>query len=546
MIEGFTIMVINYQQEELEGRGMRIYSAEKKRSFYVCFLALTLVSAASGSVAAYICISRKIADQSIPSELRASVMSNIMILLLLVSAAVLSSVCMLINRYRAKHRMREMERAVVEANIRNEAKSDFLSMMSHEIRTPLNSIMGLSSLARRSVDDKEKVTECLGKLDQASDYLLSIVNDILDMAFIESGRLKLSYDRFSLKELIEDVECIYRPIIEEKGQKLSIETDIKDDAVVCDRARLEQVLMNLVSNATKYTQNDGHIKITVKQENLLAGGTGAGGSVYYSGSGENAQKESGRPERAFYSFAVCDDGIGISPEDIQRITAPFEQVRDKRNSEGLKGTGLGLAISRQILFMMGTDINIKSSPGKGSEFSFNVLLQSGSAENEAAPEKDGAFDICGARVLIVDDNEMNAEMLADILETEGAVCRVCSNGKEALNIFLESGTDDASGDRQDSIDVILMDIQMPEMDGLTASAQIRQSGHPDAADVPIIAITAFAFNEDIEKSMEAGMNAHVTKPIHLEEICAIMSDLIKKRNLMRICNENRKRGSFYA
>ncbi len=498
---------------------MRIYSAEKKRSAYICLLTLILISAASGSVAAYISISRQIEEQGVSDELRTSVMNNITILLLLVSAAVVSSVFMMINRYRAKHKIREMERAVVEANVRNEAKSDFLSMMSHEIRTPLNSIMGLSSLARKSVDnDNEKARECLMKLDRASDYLLSIINDILDMAFIESGRLKLSYDSFSLKGIIEDVECIYRPIIEEKGQQLEIQIDILEDNVICDKARLEQVIMNLVSNATKYTEKDGHIKIIVKQDDFSDG----------------SAEDSGW---ACYTFAVQDDGIGISAGDIKRVTVPFEQVRDKRNSKGLKGTGLGLAISRQILFMMGSDINIESTLGEGSTFSFNVEMQvCAEMENDVSEEAREDFEICGARVLIADDNEMNAEMLADILETEGAVCRVCGSGREALNIFLESGGLDAYGAEKDSIDIILMDIQMPDMDGLTASAEIRKSDHPDAADIPIIAITSFAFSEDVEKSIAAGMNAHVTKPIHLDEICSIMSDLIKKRNFMHICS----------
>lgn len=187
--------------------------------------------------------------------------------------------------------------------------------------------------------------------------------------------------------------------------------------------------------------------------------------------------------------------------------------------------------------MMGSDINIESTLGEGSTFSFNVEMQvCAEMENDVSEEAREDFEICGARVLIADDNEMNAEMLADILETEGAVCRVCGSGREALNIFLESGGLDAYGAEKDSIDIILMDIQMPDMDGLTASAEIRKSDHPDAADIPIIAITSFAFSEDVEKSIAAGMNAHVTKPIHLDEICSIMSDLIKKRNFMHICS----------
>ncbi len=492
---------------------MRLYSEEKRLNIFMCVLTVMMFAGAACCVAVCLEICARLNETVMSEASREHIYREVRILVCFIGSTVITSICMVVMRYRSSSRTEKMERAIVEANARNDAKSDFLSMMSHEIRTPLNSIMGLSSLVRKKAGEGEGVTEYLDKMDSASSYLLSLINDILDMSFIESGKLMLENETFSLSEMINTVEYIYRPVMEEKDQSFSVKLDIDNDAVVCDKSRLAQVVMNLISNACKYTPDGGSIELTVRE---ITGGERSGGS-------------------AVYSFAVRDNGIGISEKDIQRVLAPFEQVRDKRHSSGLKGTGLGLAISRNILYMMGSDIKIESIPEKGSVFSFEVILEKGDiAGLTAGRQETGSCGINGARILIVDDNEMNADMLADILEEEGASCEVCGNGMDALNIFLQSGSCDACGNVHERLDAILMDIQMPVMDGLTAAEEIRRSGHADAADIPIIAITAFAFGEDIERSMAAGMNAHVTKPVHLEEICSVMAELIEKRKLMSI------------
>lgn len=499
---------------------MRSYSEEKKLNIFMCVLTVMMFAGAACCVAVCLGICARLNETVMSEAAREHIQGAMRVLVCFITATVITAICMVAIRYRSRHRTEKMERAIVEANARNDAKSDFLSMMSHEIRTPLNSIMGLSSLIRKKAIEGSSVTEYLDKMDSASSYLLSLINDILDMSFIESGKLVLEKQTFSLNEMISTVEYIYRPVIEEKGQSFTVTVDIKNDTVSCDRARLAQVLMNLISNACKYTPPGGSIELSIREMICADNGAGSAADAF----------------SAAYSFEVRDNGIGISESDMKRVLAPFEQVRDKKRSGGLQGTGLGLAISRNILYMMGSDIHVSSVPGKGSVFSFELIMEKGGMSD--LPENtDGMSSrgISGARILIADDNEMNAEMLADILEEEGAKCDVCGNGMDALNIFLKSGRrDDASGDMQERIDIILMDIQMPVMDGLTAAEEIRRSDHADAADIPIIAVTAFAFGDDIERSLAAGMNAHVTKPVHLEEICSVMAGLIEKRKLLRI------------
>lgn len=501
---------------------MRLYSEEKRLNIFMCVLTVMMFAGAACCVAVCLGICARLNETVMSDAAREHIQNEIRALVCFISATVIASICMVVIRYRSSYRAERMERAIVEANARNDAKSDFLSMMSHEIRTPLNSIMGLSSLVRKKAGSGEGMTEYLDKMDSASSYLLSLINDILDMSFIESGRLVLEEETFSLTDMINTVAYIYRPVIEEKGQSFNVKAELKNDTVVCDRPRLAQVLMNLISNACKYTQEGGSIELVVREKDSSECGCDAAGDGVETGS-------------AAYLFEVRDNGTGISEKDIQRILAPFEQVRDKNHSSGLKGTGLGLAISRNILYMMDSDIHVKSVPEEGSVFSFELVMKKGDPDD--MPEtacRSGSRGISGVHILIADDNEMNAEMLADILEEEGARCDVCGNGMDALNIFLRSGSCDASGNMHERIDVILMDIQMPVMDGLTAAQKIRSSGHADAADVPIIAITAFAFGEDIERSLAAGMNAHVTKPVHLEEICSVMAGLIEERKLMCI------------
>lgn len=502
---------------------MKVYSERKRLHVFMCVLTIMMFTGSACCVAVCIGVCAHLNETVMSESARENIQNDVRALVFFTSAIVIMSVSMAVIRYKSSYRTQKMERAIVEANARNDAKSDFLSTMSHEIRTPLNSIMGLSTLVRKKVGEGERecVSEYLDKMDTASAYLLSLINDILDMSFIESGKLILNNDTFSLTDMISTAVYIYRPSLEEKNQNFSLSLKIKNDVVICDKSRLAQVIMNLISNACKYTQEGGNIELSVvekeKSDRIKA----------------EADDDSVRSDCAAYVFEVRDNGIGISENDIQRILAPFEQVRDRRHSSGLKGTGLGLAISRNILYMMGSDIYVKSVLHKGSVFSFELTMAKGNpADVKHGNTLNGSSGIGGMHILIADDNDMNAEMLADILEAEGAKCEVCGNGLDAVKIFLRSGSCDASGVMHERLDAILMDVQMPIMDGLTAAEQIRSSGHADAADVPIIAVTAFAFGDDIERSLAAGMNAHVTKPVHLEEICSVMTALVERRRLM--------------
>lgn len=500
---------------------MKVYSERKRLHVFMCVLTIMMFTGSACCIAVCIGVCAHLNETVMSESARENIQNDVRALVFFTGAIVIMSVSMAIIRYKSSSRTQKMERAIVEANARNDAKSDFLSTMSHEIRTPLNSIMGLSTLVRKKAGNGEGVTEYLDKMDTASAYLLSLINDILDMSFIESGKLILSDDTFSLTDMISTAVYIYRPSLEEKKQNFSLNLEIENDIVICDKSRLAQVIMNLISNACKYTQEGGNIELSVVEKEKPARDE------------SEAAEDDVKSDCAAYVFEVRDNGIGISENDIQRILAPFEQVRDRRHSSGLKGTGLGLAISRNILYMMGSDIYVKSVLNKGSVFSFELTMAKGNpADVRCGNTLNGSSGIGGMHILIADDNDMNAEMLADILEEEGAKCDVCGNGLDAVKIFLRSGSCDASGVLHERIDAILMDVQMPIMDGLTAAEQIRRSDHADAADVPIIAVTAFAFGEDIERSLAAGMNAHVTKPVHLEEICSVMTDLVEKRRLM--------------
>ncbi|MDL2294054.1 response regulator [Ruminococcaceae bacterium OttesenSCG-928-D13] len=367
----------------------------------------------------------------------------------------------------------------------NVAKSDFLSRMSHEIRTPMNAIIGLCRMAKES-DDQKQVQAYLGNIQASSDHLLSLINDILDLSKIESGKAECELVMVDCRQEAEAVRSIITPQAEAKGQVLEVAIDPQVPGYVnCDITRLNQVLVNLLGNAVKFTPEGGTVALEVQ---LLES----------------------RPEGCRLLWSVRDTGIGIEEKQIARLFDPFEQG-DNSTTRKYGGTGLGLAISRQLVEMMGGAITVKSQVGAGSTFSFSLWLTTGTgAEFQAAAGPDDTkVDLTGRRILLVEDSDINRLIAEDIFTGMGAEVEIACDGRQAVNRHAEN---------PDGYDMIFMDIQMPVMDGYAATRAIRASGLPGAADIPIIAMTANVFREDVQRALDAGMNGHVGKPFEVAQI----------------------------
>ena len=402
-------------------------------------------------------------------------------------------------KLRAKWELGVMEAELDHANLANKAKSDFLSSMSHELRTPMNAIVGITTLAKRSVGDAEKTLDYLHRLEISTTYMLSLINDILDMSRIERGKVVLYRITFDLYDLVEAVDAMIRQISSEKGQRFDVHIDVTHNYITCDKARFQQIIVNMLNNAVKYTGNGGTIRLVIEER-----GTENGKVRLY--------------------VEVADTGIGIREEDMQRIFEPFEEAsdKDKSGASGAYGTGLGLSISQNLLKMMGSRMHVSSVSGVGSVFFFEIDLDYAEDGEKVIPIGCcGSWELSGRRVLVAEDNDMNRDMLMDLLCDEGMVCDPASDGEQALKLF----TDSKSG----TYDVILMDIQMPRMDGLETTKRIRRSDHADARSIPIIAMTAYAFTEDIERSLGAGMSAYASKPVDIMELCKLLNKLISER-----------------
>ncbi|WP_125144298.1 ATP-binding protein [Clostridium transplantifaecale] len=377
-----------------------------------------------------------------------------------------------------------MQGELEKAEAGNHAKSEFLSRMSHEIRTPMNAIVGLTDLTAMMEGVPEKALNNLEKIKTSSNYLLSLINDILDMSRIENGKMTFASESFSIHEMLRDVENMLQQDAANRSLDFGLEENIDHDVIVGDELRLRQVILNLLSNAFKFT--------------------GAGGSVLL-----RVSEESSTESEVSYKILVRDTGIGIAQDEQHRIFESFEQLGS--NYSKSQGTGLGLAISRNIVHLMGGELCLKSEVGQGSEFYFTVTFPRGQMEKKTAPEtkvREDRFD--GAKFLLAEDNDLNAEIAMELLRMQGAVVTRAENGREALELFKHS--------TQGEIRAILMDIQMPEMNGLEATAAIRGLSRPDASTVPIIAMTANAFREDREAAIAAGMNGFVPKPIDVNEL----------------------------
>ena len=379
--------------------------------------------------------------------------------------------------------------ALQTAENANKAKTDFLSNMSHDIRTPMNAIIGITSLIRHDAGNKAKVIEYADKIDISSQHLLGIINDVLDMSKIEAGKTVFKYSDFSILDFVQELDTMFHSQIYEKKQTLTIiKENIQHEWVNGDQVHLMQIFSNLLSNAIKYTQEGGKIQLLVEECETNS-------SVY-----------------AKYRFLVSDNGLGISADFKEIIFDPFTRAENSVTNK-IQGTGLGMAITRNLVEAMGGTIDVESELGQGS--CFEVLMDLKIAEDrtvalavqEETDEQDGNI-LQGMRFLCAEDNEINAEILTELLKIEGAECTICENGEEILKAFEQS----APGD----YDMILMDIQMPVMNGYEATKEIRRSSHELAKTIPIIAMTANAFSEDIQHSLAAGMNAHVSKPVEMK------------------------------
>ena len=383
------------------------------------------------------------------------------------------------------------EEAFQVAQEANRSKSSFLANMSHDIRTPMNAIIGITSLLRHDAGDKAKVIEYADKIDTSSQHLLGIINDVLDMSKIEAGKTIFKYTDFSILDFMEELNTIFHSQIDEKNQTLTfMKENIRHEWVNSDQVHLMQIFSNLLSNAVKYTQEGGAIQFLVEECET--------NSFVY----------------AKYRFLVSDNGMGMSSDFKDKIFDAFTRAENSLTNK-IQGTGLGMAITRNLVEAMGGTIDVESEPGQGS--CFEVLMDLKIAEersvllaSQVEKEEPDVNVLKGMRFLCAEDNELNAEILMELLKIEDAECTICENGEKVLKTFEQS----APGD----YDMILMDVQMPVMNGYEATKAIRRSSHELAKTIPIIAMTANAFSEDIQHSLAAGMTAHISKPVEMKAL----------------------------
>ena len=379
--------------------------------------------------------------------------------------------------------------ALQTAENANKAKTDFLSNMSHDIRTPMNAIIGIISLIRHNAGDKEKVIEYADKIAISSQHLLGIINDVLDMSKIEAGKTVFKYSDFSILDSIEELNTIFHSQANEKNQSFIItKENLKHEWVNGDKVHLMQIFSNLLSNAIKYTQEGGVIQFIAEESETNSSTYGK------------------------YHFIVSDNGMGMSADFKETIFDAFTRAESSVTNK-IQGTGLGMAITKNLVESMGGTIEVESEPNRGS--SFEVILNLKIVENRVVSSTEQIemhetdSDILdGMRILCAEDNELNAEILMELLKLEGAECTICENGKRILEAFEQS----VPGE----YDMILMDVQMPVMNGYEATEAIRRSSHEQAKTIPIIAMTANAFSEDMQHSLAAGMNAHISKPVDMK------------------------------
>ena len=387
----------------------------------------------------------------------------------------------------------ELEFAREAAETANRTKSSFLFNMSHDIRTPMNAILGFANMAKKYSDDKEKVEECIDKVQTSGTHLLGLINDILDMARIESGKIEIEVEPIDVREAADRLTTILGDLARDKDIKLSVSLeDVENPYVYLDELHVNQILLNIISNAVKYTENGGKVDILIKE--ML----------------------SSDKERAHYRFVISDTGIGMTEEFLDHVFDSFE--RDKNEAlAGIQGTGLGMSITKRLVDIMHGNIEVESTLGEGSTFTVDLEFKKYEGDFEAlvtaeAEQEQEATEITldGKRILLVDDNELNREIASEILAETGAVIEEAEDGVEAFDKVRES--------EPGYYDIVLMDVQMPRMNGYESTKAIRALENEALANIPIIAMTANAFDEDREDALEAGMNEHIAKPIDVVKL----------------------------
>ena len=388
-----------------------------------------------------------------------------------------------------------LQLAVQRETKANLAKREFLFNMSHDIRTPMNAIIGFTALAQTHIDDRGQVEDYLKKISVSSQHLLSLINDVLDMSRIESGKVTLEAKPVHLPELVHELRDIIQAVVSKKDLSLTLDTvGVENEDVIADPLRLEQILINVLANAVKFTPDGGQISLWIVQKDTAPAGY------------------------ADFEFHIKDNGIGMSEEFQKHIFEQFARERTSTVSK-IQGTGLGMAITKSLVDMMGGRITVKSEQGKGSEFTISLRFPIGEAKTEQTPPAAKASAFTGKKLLVVEDNELNLEIASTLLKEAGFEVDTAENGKIAVE-----KVEAASADRYD---LILMDIQMPEMDGYEATRRIRALPDTKKAALPIVAMTANAFEDDRKNALRAGMNGHIAKPLDIPKLFQVLSELLK-------------------
>ena len=396
---------------------------------------------------------------------------------------------------------RNLASAAKEADSANKAKTIFLSTMSHDIRTPMNAIIGLTTIAEKNIGDTKSVSDNLHKIKLASNHLLTLINDILDISKVEHGNISLSPVRFSISDLAENLENMVLPMIRQKNIDFRFnKNNITQKYLYADQLRINQIFINILSNSIKYTPDNGQVYVDLSEE---------------AGDKEGFIK---------LVYKVSDTGIGMSESFMKIMYEPFMRQTDSRINT-IQGTGLGLAITKKMVDLMGGKIECQSKESEGTTFTITLEIEVSESENSAETQEENNSDLTEMKILVAEDMDVNWEIISTLLEMYGIKCRRAENGKVAVDTLrnIQNG----------EFDAVFMDIQMPVMNGLDATREIRKLENPYAANIPIIAMTADAFSENVTECFEAGMNGHIAKPIDINNVVRELKKIRQTKPKMR-------------